>query len=47
MAWLTTDDAGHRRLVRSYLEDAGFGDVVDEQVPTPDDPLFVVRAWRR
>jgi SAM-dependent methyltransferase len=46
MAWLTTDDAGHRRLVRTYLEHAGFGDVVDEQVPTPDDPLYVVRARR-
>lgn len=46
MAWLSTDDAGHRRLVHSYLEGAGFGDVVDEQVPTPDDPLFVVRARR-
>ena len=45
-AWLTTDDAGHRQLVRSYLRDAGFTDLVDEQVPTPDDPLFVVRARR-
>jgi hypothetical protein len=32
--------------VRTYLEHAGFGDLVDEQVPTPDDPLFVVRARR-
>lgn len=46
MAWLTADDAGHRQLVRSYLEQAGFDGVVDEQVPTPDDPLFVVRARR-
>lgn len=46
MAWLTTDDAGHRQLVRTYLELAGFDDVVDEDVPTPDDPLFVVRARR-
>jgi SAM-dependent methyltransferase len=46
MTWLTSDDAGHRRLVRTYLERAGFDDVVDEQVPTPDDPLFVVRARR-
>jgi hypothetical protein len=46
MAWLTADDAGHRQLVRSYLREAGFTDVVDEQVPTPDDPLFVVRARR-
>jgi SAM-dependent methyltransferase len=46
MSWLTADDAGHRRLVRSYLQDAGFEAVVDEHVPTPDDPLFVVRARR-
>jgi SAM-dependent methyltransferase len=46
MTWLTTDDAGHRQLVRAYLERAGFDGVVDEQVPTPDDLLFVVRARR-
>lgn len=44
MAWLATDDVGHSELVRTYLEPAGFVDVVDEQVPTPDDPLYVVRA---
>jgi len=44
--WLTSDDDGHRRLVRAYLEESGFDDVVDEQVPTPDDPLFVVRGRR-
>jgi SAM-dependent methyltransferase len=42
--WLGTDDDDHRRLVRAYLEDSGFVDVVDERVPTPDDPLFVVRG---
>jgi SAM-dependent methyltransferase len=46
MAWLTTDDVGHRELVRAYLDRAGFDDVVDEQVPTPDDPLYVVRAQK-
>jgi SAM-dependent methyltransferase len=46
IAWLTTDDAGHRQLVRAYLERAGFDGVVDEQLPSPDDPLFVVRARR-
>jgi len=46
MAWLMTDDAGHRQLVRAYLERAGFDGVVDEQLPSPDDPLFVVRARR-
>jgi SAM-dependent methyltransferase len=44
MAWLTGGDAEHRLLVRTYLEQAGFDDIVDEQIPTPDDPLFVVRA---
>jgi SAM-dependent methyltransferase len=44
--WLTGGDTDHRRLVQAYLERSGFGDVVDEQVPTPDDPLFVVRARR-
>jgi SAM-dependent methyltransferase len=42
--WLLTGDAGHRTLVRGYLESAGFAEVADEQVPTPDDPLFVVRG---
>jgi SAM-dependent methyltransferase len=46
MVWLSGGDAEHRVLVRAYLEQAGFGDVVDEQIPTPDDPLFVVRARR-
>jgi SAM-dependent methyltransferase len=46
MAWLTGGDAEHRQTVRTYLEQAGLDDVVDEQVPTPDDPLFVVRARR-
>jgi SAM-dependent methyltransferase len=46
VAWLTTDDAGHRELVRGYLERAGFDDVIDAQVPTPDDPLYVLRARR-
>jgi acetylornithine deacetylase/succinyl-diaminopimelate desuccinylase-like protein len=44
MAWLSGGDAEHRAIVRTYLEQAGFDDVVDEQIPTPDDPLFVVRA---
>ncbi len=44
--WLGSDDDGHRRLVRAYLEESGFDDVVDERIPTPDDPLFVVRGRR-
>ena len=42
--WLAGTDGDHRALVRLYLERAGFADVVDEQVPSPDDPLFVVRG---
>lgn len=44
--WLQSDDDGHSRLVRAYLEQSGFADVVDERIATPDDPLFVVRGRR-
>ena len=44
-AWLLGDDAEHRELVRRYFEQAGWTGVVDEQLPTPDDPLFVL--WAR
>ena len=43
--WLAAGDEAHRRLVRDYLEHAGLMGVIDEAVPTPDDPLFVV--WGR
>ncbi len=42
--WLSAGDDDHRRLVRIYLERAGFLDVVDERIETPDDPLYVVRG---
>lgn len=42
--WLANGDAAHRTLVRGYLEEAGFVDVVDERRPSPDDPLYVVRG---
>lgn len=42
--WLSGDHAGHRDLVRAYFASAGFVDVDDRQVPTPDDPLFLVTA---
>jgi SAM-dependent methyltransferase len=42
--WLATTENGHRILVRGYLEKAGFRDVRDEQVPTPDDPLYLVHG---
>ena len=42
--WLANGDAAHRSLVRSYFEEAGFVDVVDELRPSPDDPLYVVRG---
>ncbi|MBV9252626.1 MAG: hypothetical protein JO054_00225, partial [Actinobacteria bacterium] len=41
-AWLYGDDADHVVLVRGYLQAAGFTDVQYQQVPSPDDPLFVV-----
>jgi SAM-dependent methyltransferase len=43
--WLGADDAGHRQIVRAYLEGAGLESIVDEQLTTPDDPLYVV--WGR
>ncbi|HEY4396100.1 MAG TPA: methyltransferase domain-containing protein [Acidimicrobiia bacterium] len=42
--WLSAGDDEHRTLVRTYFERAGFLDVVDERIETPDDPLFVVRG---
>ena len=42
--WLANGDAAHRALVRSYFDEAGFIDVVDELRPSPDDPLYVVRG---
>ena len=44
--WVANDDDGHRALVRAYLERSGFAGVVDEELATPDDPLFVVRATK-
>src|SRR5207247_3355964 len=40
--WLGADDAGHRQIARAYLEGAGLESVVDEQLPTPDDPVYLV-----
>lgn len=45
-AWLRGDDREHRALVRAHLERAGFVDVDDEEVPSSDDPLFVVSGRR-
>jgi SAM-dependent methyltransferase len=44
--WLSTDDRGHRLIVRRYLEEAGFSTIVDEQLNSPDDPMFVVIGRR-
>jgi SAM-dependent methyltransferase len=41
-AWLYGDDADHVLLVRGYLQEAGLTDVQYQQVPSTDDPLFVV-----
>ena len=40
--WLYSDDDDHRKLVRTYFELAHFSDIVDQRVPTTDDPLWVV-----
>lgn len=40
--WLSTTDAQHRALVRSYLDGAGYTAIDDRAVPTTDDPLYVV-----
>jgi SAM-dependent methyltransferase len=40
--WMAGSNNDHRALVRGYLTEAGFADVRDEQIPTPDDPLWVV-----
>ena len=42
--WMAGTDADHRVLVAGYLAAAGFVDVSDSQVPTPDDPLWVVQG---
>jgi ubiquinone/menaquinone biosynthesis C-methylase UbiE len=44
--WLRSGSDGHRALVRGYLEAAGFASVDDRQVPSPDDPLYVVLGRR-
>ena len=44
--WLYGDDDQHRQLVEVYFERAGFTDIVNEEIDTPDDPLFVVRGVR-
>jgi SAM-dependent methyltransferase len=44
--WMATGDAGHRLIVRRYLDEAGFAPVSDEQLPSPDDPLYVVHGRR-
>jgi SAM-dependent methyltransferase len=40
--WRYGTDADHVDLVRAYLSSAGFVDVADVRLPSPDDPLFVV-----
>ena len=44
--WLEGSDTDHRALVRGYLLAAGFKTIVDAQVPSPDDPLFLVTGVR-
>lgn len=40
--WRHGTDRDHVDLVRAYLSSAGFSDVDDGRLPSPDDPLFVV-----
>src|SRR5437588_3534248 len=42
--WMQSSDDQHRQLVRAYFEATGFTDVVDQRVPSTDDPLFVVHG---
>ena len=38
--WLANGDAAHRTVVRSYFEEAGFVDVVDELPPVSRRPAL-------
>lgn len=40
--WRYGTDADHVDLVRAYFANAGFADVADRRLPSPDDPVFVV-----
>ncbi len=40
--WRHGTDADHVDIVRAYFAGAGFADVTDHRLPSPDDPLFVV-----
>jgi SAM-dependent methyltransferase len=40
--WLYAGDDEHRTLVRTYFANAGFSDVEDRRLPSPDDPVFLV-----
>ena len=42
--WMAGSNEDHRALVSGYLTAAGFSAVRDDQVPTPDDPLWVVQG---
>lgn len=44
LIWRMGEDQDHVALVRAYFESAGYRDIHDEAPPTPDDPLFIVRA---
>jgi SAM-dependent methyltransferase len=40
--WRYGRDADHVDLVRAYFASAGFSEVADRRLPSPDDPVFVV-----
>jgi hypothetical protein len=43
--WLFGSDADHLALVTEYFDLAGFDKIESSQLPSPDDPIFVV--WSR
>lgn len=42
--WRYGADADHVDLVRAYFANAGFADITDRRLPSPDDPVHVVTA---
>ena len=44
--WRAGDESDRRQIVRTYVEGAGFEHVVDRQLASPDDPLFLVSGRR-
>ena len=43
--WLYASDDDHVTLVHGYLAAAGFEAITSSQLPSPDDPVFVVQGY--